>query len=499
MNGASLVILNKVGVAPEAELAAVLHPDYKLRFSQWTRVRDCVEGQDQIKGRRDVYLPRKDKQSDDSYQAHLDRAVFFNATGRTRAALLSSIFRRPGVELLPRGWSTESVTRDGKSLKKVVRWLAEEVVTVSRAGALVDLPEEESTGVNPFLSLYPAEHILSWLRKDGVLKMVLLAERVVDPNKSFNMFTLSGKWRLRLLALDENGEYFQFAGAPETFGGMTSYPEDGRIYPEIRGRRLRSIPFYFFGLTANSEEPEKPLLLDIADLNIAHYRQYATLETARAYIGSPIYTTFTSSETDDEEALVVSPELIWEFAQNDKAEILEFRGQGIGSLERGLEEKEEQMRVLGARLVSQRKGAAARSSVADDASLNHDDATLLDVVNSVSEGMTAILKLIAEWIGLPSKDIRYTLNKHFNAPNIGARELRAIDACLDRSMRPKDIFKLLQEGGLIADDEDEAEYVEWIEKIKRESEEAAALKAAPRTTSSPADRAPVARDNGTVR
>ncbi len=45
MTGASLVVLHgHLEVAPEPALAALIHPDYKVRFPQWTRVRDCIEG-----------------------------------------------------------------------------------------------------------------------------------------------------------------------------------------------------------------------------------------------------------------------------------------------------------------------------------------------------------------------------------------------------------------------------------------------------------------------
>lgn len=477
MTGASLVVLHgHLEVAPEPALAALIHPDYKVRFPQWTRVRDCIEGQDQVRDRKTTYLPQREKQSDLDYKAYLERAVFFNATGRTRQTLLSSIFRRPGVERLPTELSGESVTRDGMSLKKVARWLAEEVISVSRAGCLIDLPEEESAVIQPFLSLYHAEHILSWQEERGVVKMVLLAERVLDTEVVTNMFNPTGKWQIRLLALDNNGEYFQLTGSPETFSSMTAYPEAGRVYPEVKGRRLKSIPFQFFGALKNTVGPEKPVLLDIADINLAHYRQYAVLETARAFVGSPIYVTYTDGESDDsDEPLIVSSRMVWELNSNDKAEILEFKGSGLSSLENGLDEKEEQMRVLGARLVGQRKNAAARSSTSDENATAGDDATLLDIVQSVGEGLTNIMKIIAGWKRLsPAKinSIMISLNRHFTAPAIGARELRAIDASLNHSLRPEDIFYLLKEAGLIAEDQDKDDYIAYIEKIRQEAIEA---------------------------
>lgn len=483
MNGDTPILLGPNNVSPPAELAALTHPEYRQRFAQWTKIRDCIEGEDAVKSRMETYLPRRARQNDESYKADLARASFFNATGRTQQSLLSSIFRRPGVVRLPTAMSTESVTRDGMSVKKVSRWLAEQVIAVTRAGAFVDLPAEESQVPQPHLCLYHAEHILSWHEEKGVLKMVLLAERIRDSATTTNMFNIQNKWQCRMLALDEYGEYYQLVGSPQFFTNMTSPPVAGRVYPEVYGRRIDSIPFRFFGAIKNSSEVEKPLILDIADLNIKHYIASANLERSRAFVGSPVYTTFTSGNSgDDDEALVVSPEVVWEFEANDKAEILEFKGSALSSLENGMEEKEEQMRVMGARLVSQRKNAAARSAGADSEATNSDDATLLDVVESVSEGVTWLLKIMARWTRNPEKDVMVVLNKHFNAPNIGARELRAIDACLNRSLRPKDIFQLLQEAGLISDDENEDEYISWIEKLKAEQEAATRAKLAQSVT-----------------
>lgn len=480
-------------MSPDAELGALIHSDYSLRFPQWTRVRDCVEGQDQIKGRKEIYLPRRVKQSDASYEADLKRTVFFNATARTRQALLSSIFRRPGVVRLPNGINAESVTRNGMSVRKVARWLAEEVITVTRAGGLVDLPAEESYVPEPFLCLYPAEHILSWSVDRGVLRMVLLAERIADESVTANMFNVRGKWSIRMLALDENGEYYQLTGTPQTFSNMMKPPVAGRIYPEVYGKRLTSIPFQFFGAVKNDEQPEKPLMLDIADMNLAHYISYSNLERARAFVGSPIYTTFTDGKAaDNDDPLIVSPEIVWEFGTSEKAEILEFRGTSMSSLENGLEEKEEQMRILGARLMSQRKNAAARSSESDSQGTNSDDATLGDVVDSVSSGLQNLLTIMADWKRLRKSEVEILLNKHFNAPNIGARELRAIDACLNRSLRPEDIFTLLQESGMIAEDQNKEEYVSWIEKL-REQQEAATRAKLNQPVTPPAQTSPSSR------
>ena len=58
-----------------------------------------LAGEDAVKAGGEKYLPRLDSQSDEEFKDYLNRASFFNATGRTAEAHM--VFRRPPFLKLP--------------------------------------------------------------------------------------------------------------------------------------------------------------------------------------------------------------------------------------------------------------------------------------------------------------------------------------------------------------------------------------------------------------
>src|SRR5262245_66159372 len=79
------------------------HPQYQLCLPLWQKIRDCEIGEDQVKSRREEYLPRLSGQygSDGhaAYEGYLMRATFYNALSRTVQGLHGAIFRQPTVIL----------------------------------------------------------------------------------------------------------------------------------------------------------------------------------------------------------------------------------------------------------------------------------------------------------------------------------------------------------------------------------------------------------------
>ena len=123
------------------------HSDFDANEAAWLRARDVFAGEDAVKSARERYLPRLDAQTDDEYAAYKSRASFFNATGRTSDAFVGLIFRREPTVKIPERVSgvagalrvfAEDVDLLGTSLYTYSKNIVNEVLTVGRAGTLVD-------------------------------------------------------------------------------------------------------------------------------------------------------------------------------------------------------------------------------------------------------------------------------------------------------------------------------------------------------------------------
>jgi len=132
------------------------HPEYDANEIAWLRARDVLAGEDAVKAAGVRYLPRLDSQSEDEYAAYKARASFFNATARTADGFVGLIFRREsevklagngtngssgtnasGVERALRNFA-EDVDLLGTPLESYAKNVVSEVISVGRAGTLVD-------------------------------------------------------------------------------------------------------------------------------------------------------------------------------------------------------------------------------------------------------------------------------------------------------------------------------------------------------------------------
>ena len=73
-------------------------PEYVAAKNRWRLVRDVCKGSETIKAAGDLYLPRPnstDVSADNKarYEDYKKRAVFYNATGRTKHSLVGAAFR----------------------------------------------------------------------------------------------------------------------------------------------------------------------------------------------------------------------------------------------------------------------------------------------------------------------------------------------------------------------------------------------------------------------
>ena len=123
------------------------HADYDENLDAWLRIRDVLAGDRAIKRAGEKYVARLDSQTDDEFRAYVERGFFYNATARTVSGYIGMIFRRDPVLQLPDSSASLRPALDtfihdadmmGTTLDSYARNVITEVVSVGRAGTLVD-------------------------------------------------------------------------------------------------------------------------------------------------------------------------------------------------------------------------------------------------------------------------------------------------------------------------------------------------------------------------
>ena len=409
------------------------HPLYDSMSDSWQSCRDCVAGQKAIHAAGERYLPKLTDQTDSDYQAYKTRAQFFNATWRTISALSGMIFRRPPViDVAP---SVEpyldDVTMSGISFHILAQRATLEVLTTGRLGVLVDYPQQSVEGMTladaqklnlrPSMNIYPAESIINWKttwsRNRTVLSMVVLTESAAL--ETDNEFEHKTETRYRVLDLFNN----QYRVRVFRINDKNEDEQVGKdLFPLMNGKPLDFIPFYFIGVDDMTPDIDDPPLNDLVDLNLDHYRLDADYKHGLHFTGLPTPVVTGYTRENENEKLYVGSSSAWVFPnENAKATYLEYTGQGLSAIQAAKASDEQNMAILGARLLSPEKKAVETAQTAQIHRAG-ESSILSAIASTISIGLTMALNTFCEWAGSPGK-WSITLNDEFMPPEVTPQEL----------------------------------------------------------------------------
>jgi hypothetical protein len=427
------------------------------------------------------------------------RAAFFNGTARTAEGFAGMIFRREPVVRLPSDGSAERLKDEGRRLKEkpgersagdsrtlpsnhladvfqrfeqdvdllgtplylFAKRLTTEVLTVGRAGTLIEWNDEEQRA---FLASYQAEQIINW-RMERIggrneLALVVLREAVEEPGD--DPFEAEPIEQLRVLRLskaeietegNEGSEGAAQVGPAGTGPSRFQYVvelwrrgenQDKREWvlverrvPMRRGRPLTAIPFVFHGPYDSQPSCAKPPLDDVIAVNLDHYRLDADYKHGLHFTALP--TAWVSGFHKDAQLRIGSSTAWVTDTIGAHAGFLEFTGQGLTTFERAMDRAEKLMAILGSRLLETQKRV---SESAEALSLRQagEGSIVANISGSISKGVTQILRWVLFWHSVPGKDeggglraesiraevVSFTLNQDFETATMTPQELVAL-------------------------------------------------------------------------
>ena len=445
--------------------------EYADALPGWQLVKRCVAGAREIR-KHDIYLPQPDPENKSPenqarYKQYKKRAMFLNVTGRTRTGLMGAVFRKTAELTLPAGadYLKENASGDGTSLEQLSKEAVGECLDTGRGGFLVDFPTVEAeSGVSSMadlatkralIHLYDSQAIIDWEEQvvDGVKKLVYvnLQECVTE----FNPAELSRetlKQNRVLLLVD--GRYVQRVYR----GGDSSFTETQPT--DKAGQAFSHIPFSFFGAQNNDASVDKSPLEDLADVNVLHYGNSATVEESGFISSQP--TLFITTDIDPDSFIRLNP---------NGMHIGSTRGYNLGKsgtatlvqaketqLSRALmKDKEEQMLMIGARIVQQ--GGGAETAEAVRIRYSSDNSVLGTIAGNVSEALKrAILDAERFMIGEPDEaGTVFWLNQSFFDETMTAQDILAqVQLWQQGFIAKSDVRTNLRQGGVLeADRSDE--------------------------------------------
>jgi hypothetical protein len=157
-------------------------------------------------------------------------------------------------------------------------------------------------------------------------------------------------------------------------------------------------------------------------------------------------------QLDDGQTLSVGSMTAWIFPDpSAKAEFLEFKGDGLGTLREAMKDKEQRMAVLGARmLVDESRRGEAYQTV--ELRFTNERSVLASIARSASDGIKRCLNWMAFWVGAP-QTTEFSLNTDYGATKMQPQMLTSLVSAYQSDVMPLSVlFDNMQRGELVRRD-----------------------------------------------
>lgn len=421
------------------------HPEYEANVDSWKKMRDVIAGEETVKKEGVVYLPQPSGRSDDDFKKYVQRAQFFDATSKTAAGMVGGIFRKPPLIEVPPECEYLLDDADGKGtpLDQLSKDAAEEVTGLGRVGLLVDMPnvpevkrldEERDMGAEARIYVYAAESVINWTyaRIGSIYKLArVVLEECITVAADGDEFAQEEQTIYRVLDLEAESEDQPAGYRVRVFEKSGEvYAETGAFRPTMpNGERLDFIPFTFVGSANNTAGVDKPPLLDIANVNIGHYRNSADYEDALFMVGqpTPVITGLDQQFIEKNKGqFVIGSRAAWMLPTGSTADLMES-SRDLGALSTAMDAKEAQMIQLGAKLIdARRSGIEAAETVrlrqAGEASV------LGSISDNISRAFGLLLDWTAMWMGAAEDGTAFTANADFFPARLTSADLKELVA-----------------------------------------------------------------------
>ena len=445
--------------------------EYVKKLTQWKTVRDCVEGEIEIKEGGTKYLPKPSGQSNDDYTVYKERAKFFDGTSRTAEGYHGHIFSKPPTQPSDVFEGIKNNLNDVDAAGTNIYQFASDIVwdceMTGWGGILVDhisVPEGTTLAAlkrGAYLKWYAAETIINWEYEvhNGIKRLALVVLREDRKEKrADDEFVFYSVESYRVLSFDENGNYIQRVFEKDKEG---EFEVVDSITPKINNKPFDFIPFF----TCPSESPDKSMLLGLAFENIGHYQKTADYENGLHFTGVPTPVAENMKQPMLEEGGKKVPAKVqlggttMQFfyggeGVNVNVKYLEFSGAGLGQLLSALNSCLDRMAKLGIQAIGSEKKGVETAEVAQIHRAS-ENGTLGAFARNMSDKMTQAVRLMLKWNGVPDAEADewfFELNDTYNSSELSAQILSIMHSARQSGEIPVSVwFTALKKAGYIPD------------------------------------------------
>lgn len=445
------------------------HEGYDKYSGIWERVNDFCEGEDAVKSKKEEYLPMLPSQAASVtrgvngrfrtlYDLFLEKATVWPGASKTIRAYTGILTRKTPETNAPEEL-INVFSLNGEDLYTTATWAAKELMKSAVGGMLIDYPENATRA---YAVKYRAKDILDWDYK------------IENGGQTLAMVSLVDKWRegepykITILKLNEDGVYsVEKYERTENVKGEKEWQLESETLPMINGQYFGYIPFVPFSEEGTILDYDYPMMIDVTNLNKAHYQNDAEYRNALTFAGRPTPCVAGLKQVDGDGDVQLGTSTVLQFDSDGKWGMLGLdSASGIDAIRQAGEDLKKDMAIAGSRaLQSDPNGVEA----ADTARIHREGehGQLSNVAKVISDAVTKALNIMAEWSGRAG-DWSYRINTDFNPAQVDVQTLNTLwQMYVNGDLSWDTLFYNMQRGELTPD----------LKTADEEKEDAAADKA----------------------
>jgi hypothetical protein len=458
------------------------HPNYALTIASVQLVRDALEGEPVIKSPLklltylpntvSVSIPKKEREA--IYELYAMRAEYDNIPANTLESLIGAITRQKNTYEGIDRMLLDDVDGDGLSMDELIKITCSELLAVRYCGFLAEHTDLASLGfdtnrllidtakklnLRPSIKQYARESIVNWdfKRINGVLQLAYVVLKEQERVALTGSLETENITSYLLLALDENGDYFQQRYTENTIanGGKTW---SDKVFPTSTTGMFKYIPFEFCKL---GDYPKGVIPKDcgyiyrIATKAVYRYQINADMKQVLWYNGAPItYSTGWDSQSFEQYKEMTGLDYI---DSSPAAHIPLPTGSTVGQLDWKaetsayfvyLDKNAREIEALGGIFDTERQsGDETATGRAIDAA--EETGVLSNLLTNVEKTLTRMVQYASMFRGVESTP-KITINREFTAMKLSPQERGAITNERDAGLiTDQEALRQLKRGGAL--------------------------------------------------
>lgn len=438
------------------------HPKYTKAKKGWTRVKDCIEGEDTIKAKRTDYLPQPDGMKGDyeaAYDAYIERAHFPQICSYALQGALGVIITKlPEFNLPPAlEYLKKNATKEGISLQQLFVDIIIEVLATGRCPLMVDI----NKSANKFTFVrYGADALINWKQsthdEEEDLIVAVLEEFVPETDDILSHDTES---IYRILYLN-NGVYNS-----EVHDSSGKMPHLSKI-PKFMGKTLDYIPLVVAGSINNSFDIQPAPLLSVANCSIQIYRKEADLANSEFLSCNPTLILSGASNEDNLPNVVGSSIMIAIPDPQARVYYTKTDTAALTHVKEHIKDLYEEAIRHGVSILDTRKGVESAEALRIRQATQ--SASVYSIYLSALNAIRTCLYTMCEWIGISTEGVQIDAPSALSYGIPDSNVIRAIIEGFGQNVIPLEVIHRYMIGNGLLDQS--ISYNEYVKQLMEQKE-----------------------------